>query len=176
MRRSGVEVALVADFVDLDVPDFFHAAVAVGRPAIIFIEAVGADVADESPEICLAKTDFEEMLSGGGDKGDADAAAPVIGIDIKSAQLGVVGKVGIERGERGGEADDAAAGLVRRFLDGDDGAGLDGICVREIVMRRAVFGAEAIEVVVGKDSAIAVLPCADVNARDGESICRNGWS
>jgi len=87
-----------------------------------------------------------------------------MGIDIEGGELAVAGKVGFVRGSSGGEAVDDVAG------GGDDGVGLEGIGVREIVFVGAVFGAEIVEIAGGEDSGVALLPGADVNARDGESV------
>ena len=89
-------------------------------------------------------------------------------IDIEGGELAVTGKVGLVRGRCGGEAVDDVAG------DGDDGVGLEGIGVGEIVFVGAVFRAECIEIAGGKDSGVALLPGADVDARDGESVGRLG--
>jgi hypothetical protein len=89
-------------------------------------------------------------------------------IDIESSELAVVGKVGLVRGGSGGETVDDVAG------DGDDGVGLERIGVGEIVFIGAVLGAEIVEITGGEDSAVAVLPGADVDASDGESVGRLG--
>ena len=104
------------------------------------------------------------MGAGCGDESDADAEAPGIGIDIEGGELAVVGKVGLVRGR--------VVAKPWRMLpdDGDDGVGLEGIRVGEIVFFSAVLGAELIEIAGGEKSAIAVLPGADVDARDGESV------
>jgi hypothetical protein len=80
----------------------------------------------------------------------------------------VVGKVGLVRGSGGGEAVDDVAG------GGDDGVGVEGIGVGEIVFFGAVLGAELVEIVVGEKAAVAALPGADVDASDGESVGRLG--
>jgi hypothetical protein len=87
-----------------------------------------------------------------------------MGIDIEGGELAVFGKVGLVRGSGGGEAVDDVAG------DGDDGVGVEGIGVGEIVFVGAVLGAEIVEIAGGKDSGVAVLPGADVYASDGESV------
>ena len=89
-----------------------------------------------------------------------------MGIDIECGELAVVGKVGLVRWAGGGEAvKDVASG-------GDDGVGLGRVGVREIVFFGAVLWAEIVEIAGGEDSAVAVLPGADVDARDGESVRR----
>jgi len=132
------------------------------------IEALGAEVVDESEEVGLAKAKRHEVGAGGRDESDADAEAPGIGIDIESGELAVVGEIGLVRGTRGGEAVDDVAG------GGDDRVGLERIGVGEIVFFGAVFGAELVEIVVGEKAAVALLPGADVDARDGESVGRLG--
>jgi hypothetical protein len=54
----------------------------------------------------------------------------------------------------------------------DDGVGMGRVGVGEIVFLGAVLGAELIEIAGGEDSGVAVLPGADVDARDGERV---GW-
>ena len=107
------------------------------------------------------------MGAGCGDESDADAAAPGIGIDIEGGELAVVGKVGLVRGGGGGEAEDLVAEIA---VGGDDGVWAGRIGVGEIVFLGAVLGAELIEIAGGEESGIAVLPGADVDARDGESV------
>jgi len=111
-----------------------------------------------------------EVGAGGGDESDADTEAPGMRIDIESSELAVVGQVGFVRGTGGGEAVDDVAG------DGDDGVGMKRIGVGEIVFFGAVFGAKLVEIVVREKAAVAVLPGADVDASDGESVGRLGWA
>lgn len=153
---------------DGDAPDGVSALKAVGGPLIGFVEALGAKVVDESEEISLAEAKRDEMGAGGRDQGNADAEAPGMGIDVEGCELAVVWKVGPLRGTCGGEAVDDVAG------DGDDGVGVFGIGVGEIVFVGAVFGADLIEIACGEDSGVAVLPGADVDARDGESVGGHG--
>lgn len=110
------------------------------------IEALGAKVADEGKEVCLAAAEGDEVSAGGGDQSAADAEAPAIGIDIESGELAVMGKVGLARGGGSGEPHDDVAAVA---VDGDDGVRVEGIEIREIVFGGAVFGAELVKVVVG---------------------------
>jgi hypothetical protein len=91
-----------------------------------------------------------------------------MGIDIEGGELAVVGQVGLVRGTGGGEAVDDVAG------GGDDGVGAEWTGVGEIVFFGAVLGAELVEIVVWEKAAIALLPGADVDASDGESVGRLG--
>jgi hypothetical protein len=52
--------------------------------------------------------------------------------------------------------------------------GAEWIGVGEVVFFGAILGAELVEIVVGEKAAVAVLPGADVNASDGESVGRLG--
>ena len=123
----------------------------------------------------------------GGDERDADAAAPGIGIDIEGRELAVLGKVGLVRGSGGGEAENfvvgvAVAGGVGEAagfgwaddvgVSGDDGVRVGRAGVGEVVFFGAVLRAELIEIAGGEDSAVAVLPGADVDARNGERVGR----
>jgi hypothetical protein len=134
------------------------------------IEALCAEVFDEGEEVGVLEAKRHEVGAGGGYESDADTEAPGMGIDIECGQLAVVGQVGFVRGTGGGEAVDDVAG------GGDDGVGVEGIGVGKIVFLGAVFGAELVEIVVGEKAAVAVLPCADVDASDGESVGRLGWA
>ena len=87
-----------------------------------------------------------------------------MGIDIEGCELAVIGKVGLLRGSCGGEAVEDVAG------GGDDGVGACRVGVGEVVLVGAVLGAELIEITGGEDSGVALLPGADVDARDGESV------
>lgn len=91
-----------------------------------------------------------------------------MGIDIEGGELAVVGKVVLVRGGGSGKAVDDVAG------DGDDGVGLGGVGVGEVVFLGAVFGTKVVEIAGREDSGIALLPGADVDARDGESVRRLG--
>jgi hypothetical protein len=135
---------------------------------ISFVEALGAEVVDESEEVGVAVAERDEVGAGGRDESDANAEAPGMGIDIEGGELTVVGEVGLVRGAGGGEAVDDVAG------GGDDGVGAEWIGVGEIVFFGAILGAELVEIVVGEKAAVAVLPGADVNASDGESVGRLG--
>lgn len=159
-----LEGALEAEDVDGRAPDGVGALKAVGGPLVGFVEALGAKVVDQGEEVGLAQAKRHEVGAGGGDQSDADAEAPGVGIDVEGGELAVVGEVGLLRGTRGGEAVDDVAG------DCDDGVGLEGIGVGKIVFVGAVLGAEIVEIAGGKDSSVAVLPCADVYASDGESV------
>src|ERR1700728_4939896 len=125
------------------------------------------------------------MGAGGGDERDSDAADPGIGIDVEGCELAVMGKVGLLRGARGGEAENFFVGVAGDVAEaagfgwaddvgvsGDDGVGVGRVGVGEIVFLGAVFGAELIEIAGGEDSGVTVLPGADVDARDGECV---GW-
>ena len=114
----------------------------------------------------MAEAEGDEVGAGGRDESHTDAEAPGMGIDIEGGELAVVGKVGLVRGSGGGEAVDDVAG------DGDDGVRMERIGVGEIVFAGAIFRAELVEIVVGEKAAVAALPGADVDARDGESV---GW-
>jgi hypothetical protein len=159
-----LEGALEAKDVDGDSPNGVGALEAVGGPLIGFVEALGAEVVDQSEEVGLPESKRDEVGAGGRDQSDADAESPGVGIDIEGGELAVVGKVGLVRRAGGGEAVEDVAG------GGDDGVGLEGVGVGEIVLVGAVLGAEIVEIAGGKDSGVAVLPGADVDARDGESI------
>lgn len=91
-----------------------------------------------------------------------------MGIDIEGSELAVAGKVGLVRGSGGGEAMHDVAG------DGDDSVRVGGVGVSEIVFFGAVFGVELVEIVVRENAAVAALPGADVDARDGECVGRLG--
>jgi len=166
----SLEGALVAEDVDRGVPDDVNAAEAVGGPLVGLIEALGAEVVGESEEVGVLEAKRHEVGAGGGDESDADTEAPGVRIDIESSELAVVGKVGFVRGTGGGEAVNDVAG------GGDDGVGVERIGVGEIVFFGAVFGAKLVEIVVGEKTAVAVLPGADVDASDGESVGRLGWA
>jgi hypothetical protein len=94
-----------------------------------------------------------------------------------------MGKVGLVRGGCGGEAEDFFAGVVGDVAEaagfgwtadvgvsGDDGVGMGRVGVGEIVFLGAVLGAKLIEITGGEDSGVALLPGADVDARDGECV------
>lgn len=162
--EQALEGALVAEDVDGGVPDDVDASEAVGGPLIDLIEALGAEVVDESEEIGVAESKRHKVGAGGGDECDADAESPGMGIDIEGSELAVVGQVGLVRGSGGGEAVDDVAG------DGDDGVRVERIGVGEIVFGGAILGKELIEIVVGEKAAIAALPGADVDASDGECV------
>jgi hypothetical protein len=166
----ALKVALEAEDVDGGSPDGVGAGESVGGPLVGFVKALGAEVVDESEEVGVAQRERDEMSAGGRDERDADAEAPRMGIDIEGSELAVVGKVGLVGGSCSGEAVDDVTG------EGDDGVGLEGIGVGEIVFFGAVLGAELIEIACGEDSCVAVLPGADVDARDGERVRRLSWT
>ena len=163
-NQPALQVALEAEDVDSDAPHGVGALEAVGGPLVCLVEALGAQVVDEREEIGLTDSERRKVGACCRDQGDADAEAPGVWIDIEGGELAVVGKVGFMRRCGGGEAVDDVAG------GGDDGVGLEGIGVGEIVFVGAVLGAEIVEIAGGEDSAVAVLPGADVDARDGESV------
>jgi hypothetical protein len=158
---------LEAEDVDGGAPDGVGATESVGGPLVGFVEVLGAEVVDECEEVGVPQAEGDEMGTGGGDERDADAAAPGIGINIQGGELAVVGKVRLLRGTRGGEAEDLVAEIA---VGGDDGVGVGRIGVGEIVFLGAVLRAQLIEIAGGEKSGIAVLPGADVNARDGECV------
>lgn len=167
-REPLLEGALEAEDVDGGAPDGVGTLESVGGPLVGFVEALGAEVIDKSEEVGLAEAERDHVGASGRDQSDADTESPGVGIDIEGGELAVVGKVGLLRGACGGEAVDDVAG------DSDDGVGVERIGVGEIVFVGAVFRAELIEVAGGEDSGVAVLPGADVDARDGESVSRLG--
>lgn len=200
-RGYSLKVALEAEDVDGGSPDGVGALKAVGGPLVGFVEVLGAEVVDEGEEVGVAQRERDEMGAGGGDERDSDAAAPGIGIDIEGCELAVMGKVGLLRGARGGEAEnfffgvagdvaEATVGLACGVaavagddgeaagfgwaddvgVSSDDGVGVGRIGVGEIVFLGAVLGAELIEIAGGEDSGVAVLPGANVDARDGERV------
>ena len=103
---------------DGDSPDGFGALKSVGGPLISLVEALGAEVVDRCEEVCVLVAERSHVGTGGGDQCDAEAEAPRIGIDIEGGELAVVGKIGLLRGARGGEAPDDVA------IGGDDGVGV----------------------------------------------------
>jgi hypothetical protein len=164
-----LKVALEAEDVDGGAPHSVGAGEAVGGPLVGFIEVLGAEVVDKCEEVSVLQAKRDEVGAGGRDERDADAAAPGIRINIEGGELAVVGKVGLLGGTRGGEAEDLVAGIA---VGGDDGVRVRIVGVREVVFLGAVLGAELIEIAGGEKSGIAMLPGADVNARDGESVGR----
>lgn len=144
--------------------------VVVRGPAVDGVEARGAGVSVEEPEIGVVEALFDKMGSRGGDESGSDAVVPVVWIDVEGGEFSVVGEGGIARGHGGGESGDDAV------VFSNDGVGLLRVGVCEVVFRRAVFRAELVEVVVGKESAIGGLPCADVDLGYGECVFGLGGS
>jgi hypothetical protein len=163
----GLEVALEAEDVDGGAPHSVGAGEAIGGPLVGFVEVLGAEVVDKCEEVGMTQSKRNEMGAGCGDERHADAAAPGIGIDIESGELAVIEQVGLVRGSGGGEAEDVVGEIG---VGGDDGVGVGRIGVGEVVFFGAVLGAELIEIAGGEKSGVAVLPGADVDARDGESV------
>lgn len=167
-KRGALQLALEAEDVDGGAPDGVGAPESIWGPLIGLVEALGAEVIDEREEVGVLEAERYEMGASGGDESDADAESPGMRVDIEGCELAVVGQVGLVRGRCGGEAVDDVAGA------GDDGVRLGRIGVGEIVFIGAVFGAESVEIAGGEDSGIALLPGADVDACDGESVGRLG--
>ena len=86
-------------------------------------------------------------------------------------ELAIAGNIGIARGASRGEAANRAA-----IVDRDSRHRLAGIRAAERVALRAIFGLQAIEVLVGKELAIRDLPRTHVHAGHIHSIGRFGGS
>ena len=168
LGRGSRKTALVAEILDVDAPEHIALACAVGGPAVVAVEAIGAGVAHEQPEKRVMKSLTRQVIAGIGDESYAETAAPSIRIDVKSAELPVARKRGIA-GRHGGRkaAEDATGGSY-------PGMGLGSIAVREIVAGGAVLRAEGCEVVAGEKMAIGDLPRAHMDFRDSERIGGNG--
>ena len=65
VRVRRFKFALIADFIDCDIPDGVGSALAVGCPSVDLIEALGADVAGQDPQIGVLKFKADEAGAGG---------------------------------------------------------------------------------------------------------------
>jgi len=125
-----------------------------GGEAENFVVGVGGDVAEATGGLaCGVAAVADDVVEA------IEICKCAVGPDVK-----IAAGTAVEFGVR----------VSRGLVEGDDGVGVGRIGVGEIVFLGAVLGAELIEIAGGEDSGVAVLPGANVDARDGERVGRLG--
>jgi len=126
--------------------------VAVGLPSVDFIEAICAGVAGENPEKGVARAELQETGASGRNESHTNALAPLLGIDVESIELSVIGQVRVAGWSCGGETVNCAAS------DGDAGVRFLRVAGCEVVSFCSILWPKLVKVIVGKERAVRRLP------------------
>jgi hypothetical protein len=134
------------------------------------IKALRPNVAFEYPENRFSKSQIEKPTTRCRHKCNANASAPVVGINVECTEFSVIWHIQVLRGHcRGKTPNHPAFGQDNRMR-------LEGIEAAEIVFLRSILGTKLIEILIGHQLAVCGLPGANMDSRYGNCIRRLGVS
>ena len=93
-----LKVAPITHIIHLEAPPFFRSLRSIRGPLIPPIKALRANVACEYPENRFSKFQIEKPSPRCGDKCNAHAPAPVVGINVECTEFSVIWHIEVLRG------------------------------------------------------------------------------